>query len=296
MVINTIFNSLFYCFLLNIFGVMGILDNTFLLTMMAILLPISLRFLFLRMIRKNNTFLSDGQRRWMSLVKNINWIIIAIFLLVLWWPQVQHFAVSITAVALALVLATKELILCFSGALLRTSTQAFVVGDWIELDQIRGEVIEQAMLSTVIHEIDMENNSYNYTGRTITLPNSIFLSQPIRNMNFLKQYVYHRFQIVVDKPYNPFYLKPLILEKAREYSVNFSEVGKRYNAWLEHRMGLDLPTVEPRVYVDSTELGQHVFIVVMFCPTTEAVELEQRLRQDFLHYLYTLRWKQREAA
>ncbi|MDZ7811403.1 MAG: hypothetical protein U5L11_16880 [Arhodomonas sp.] len=62
-------------------------------------------------------------------MRNLAVIIAAIGLVLIWLPALHTFALSITAFAVALVIATKELILA-SGTVLRTLSRPFEIGDW----------------------------------------------------------------------------------------------------------------------------------------------------------------------
>lgn len=246
----------------------------------------AVRYFLVHQIRRRSEFLSKDQRLWMSRAKNGSVLLIALGLVSIWWPELREFALSIAAAAVALVIATKELILCFSGSVLKAGSGAFGIGDWIEVGDLRGEVIEQNMLSTTIQELDTENNSYEYTGKTITIPNSIFLSQSVKNMNFMKRYVYHRFTIVTDPVLDPFEAKEWILQRIDTYSESFIDIARRYNALIEKRAGVDIPGAEPRIRVRTTDAGKNEFTVIVFCPTSQAVAMEQRVTRDFMRFLY----------
>ena len=88
----------------------------------SLLLLLSLlivRALIVRAISKNPTLSMEAKRRWVVSVRNTMVFVLLVGLLVIWAHELQAFAVSLVAVAAALVLATKELILCWSGAALR---------------------------------------------------------------------------------------------------------------------------------------------------------------------------------
>mgnify|MGYP001215256827 CR=1 FL=1 len=57
------------------------------------------------------------------------------------------------AIAVALVIATKELILCVSGALIKGGARSFNIGDRIQVKEFRGDVIDQNLLTTTILEV-----------------------------------------------------------------------------------------------------------------------------------------------
>ena len=244
------------------------------------------RTLLIRLIRREADILTESQRRWMSRAKNSVILLLIITLTLLWWPEIHRFALSIAAVAVAFVIAGKELILCLSGAVLRAVTGAASVGDWIEIANHRGEVVDQSMLSVTIQEIDRDNNGYDFTGKTIVLPNSLFLTHVVKNMNYMRRFVFHNFSISTEPNLNVFEARQLILDRLEEYSTEFAELGKRYNAFVEKRLGVDLPNPEPSVRITTTALGKNLFSITFFCPTREAVALEQQIMQDFMTFYY----------
>ena len=144
------------------------------------------RWLLVRLVRGEDIVLHEEQRRWISRIKNGSLTLLVIGLVFVWLPELNTFALSITAFAVAFVIATKELILCVSGTLLRVGSQAYRVGDWIDVNGISGEVVDHSLLSTSVAEIDSKHNRYDFTGKTVVLPNSAFLVHHVKNQNFLK--------------------------------------------------------------------------------------------------------------
>ena len=122
-------------------------------------------------IRRRTDAAPHLRRRWSANVRNLLLILALIGLMLIWAPQLRTFALSLTAVAVAIAIATKELILCFSGSFMRASSRSFTVGDWIEIAGTRGEVVDHNIFVTIVHEF--EPGTYNYTGRTAVLPNSV---------------------------------------------------------------------------------------------------------------------------
>lgn len=189
---------------------------------------------------------------------------------------------SLTAIAVAIVVASKEIILCFTGSIQRASSRSFRIGDWIEVGKICGEVIEHNMMATVIQEIDLHHGQYHYTGKTATLPNSMFFTYPVKNLNFMKRYVYHNFSIVVRDFVNLYPLLPTIITKIDHHSEDFIDVARRYNSVIEKHAGLDLPGSEPHIHISSSNTGEQIVHFMLFCPTERATHLEQDIRRDFM--------------
>lgn len=228
--------------------------------------------------------LSDRQRRWISRARALTWLAAVLGLAAIWAPALHAFALSLTAVAVAVVIATKELILCLSGTVLRASTQAYAVGDWIEVGAVKGEVTDHGLLATTLQEIDVDNNTYEYTGRTLVVPNSMLLAAAVRNENFMKRYVFHRFHIHLepDAVGDPAALEALILDRVGRESAPFRDVACRYNGAIRRRTGVGIMGPEPRVLVSTTDLAKVCLTVMLFCPTKSATPIQQAVTRDVL--------------
>src|SRR5690606_21856396 len=102
---------------------------------------------------------------------------------------------SVVALAVALVVATKELILCITGSILKTGAQSFKIGDRIQIKDFRGDVIDQNLFATTIMEIGPGKLTHQRTGRVTVLPNSLFVSEPVINESYTHDYVLHVFTV-----------------------------------------------------------------------------------------------------
>ncbi|MCC2522018.1 mechanosensitive ion channel family protein [Vibrio coralliilyticus] len=259
-----------------------LLTHKFIFTALIIVLIAIIRRIVLSKIRGDVAFVSEEQRNWMSRTKNGAFAITVLLLFILWKSEINEFALSVTAIAVAIVVASKEIILCFTGSIQRASSRSFRIGDWIEVGKLCGEVIEHNMMATVIQEIDLHHGQYHYTGKTATLPNSMFFTYPVKNLNFMKRYVYHNFSIVVSEFVNLYPLVPVMIEKIEGHCHYFSDVATRYNAMIEKHAGVDLPGAEPHIHITSSSTGEQVVHFMIFCPTDKATHLEQEIRKDFM--------------
>ncbi|KJG38469.1 mechanosensitive ion channel protein MscS [Photobacterium angustum] len=259
-----------------------LIAHKLLLSALIIVIISLIRRLVLTKIRGEELFLSEEQRKWMSRTKNGTFSILILLLFILWRSEINEFALSVTAIAVAIVVASKEIILCITGSIQRASSRSFRIGDWIEVGKLCGEVIEHNMMATVIQEIDLHHGQYHYTGKTATLPNSMFFTYPVKNLNFMKRYVYHNFSIVVPNFLNLYPLLPTMVQKIEHHCEDFIDVARRYNSMIEKHAGVDLPGSEPHIHINSGATGEQIVHFMLFCPTEQATHLEQEIRQDFM--------------
>ncbi|PJE54592.1 MULTISPECIES: mechanosensitive ion channel family protein [unclassified Marinomonas] len=260
------------------------------LTVAWILLSYIVRRYTKRAIRLHQKTEHDKKRQRINTVDNIFNLLLVVGLVLIWSSELQNLAISIAAFMVALVIATKEFIACIVGAFYRASTRPYQVGDWIRIANYEGEVTDSDWLSTTLFEVDLKGGSYTYTGRTTVVPNSVLLLHTVQNLNYMRRYVTHTFSISRSADdVNLFTIKEQILEKIREYSEHFHDVAIRYNSLIEKRLDIKISGPEPRVRITTTVEGYNVFSISLFCPTDEAVEIEQKVIEDFMIFWYEKR-------
>lgn len=265
-----------------------ITENKLVASLVLLSVALVVRWLVVRHLKKLPLDEKELPRRWINTVKNVTNAMIAFGLIIIWLSELRFVALSIATFTVALIIATREFIQCFLGALYQTSTRAFSIGDWIKIGNHYGEVVSSDWLTTQLLEVDIESASYLYTGKTLVIPNNQFVANPITNLNFMRRYVSHSFCIVRDvENINVIDARDLILQKAQEYCAPFSEVAKRYEAMLENRLGVRLAGPEPEVRIGTTNLGKNEFTITVFCPTEEAITIEQKLTEDFMTFWHT---------
>jgi small-conductance mechanosensitive channel len=234
---------------------------------------LAVRFLVLHLIRGAQAVLSDSRRRWMISARNILNALVVLGLFVVWAPEIEEFALSITAFVVALVIATKELILCLSGATWRHTSRAFAIGDWVEIGGHSGEVIDETLFVTQLQEI--EKREYRYTGRTVAVPNSLLLTQPVVNNNFRKRFLEHEFTLHVSADAPAPAIRDAIAAALEGEFATFETVARRYASIIEKRAGVKLPDVAPTVRIETNVYGILCFRCALFCPRERAGEIEQ---------------------
>ncbi|NDV01940.1 mechanosensitive ion channel family protein [Pseudoroseicyclus tamaricis] len=253
-----------------------------LVSLLLLLLLWVARKIVVRSIRARAELAPQDQRRLLTSTRNAFLLLLLIGLVMIWAPQLRTFALSLTAVAVAIVVATKELILCLSGAVLRATTGAFAVGDWIEVGDNRGEVTDHTVLATTLQEFGAGPYAYVPTGRTIVFPNSLLLTTPVRNLSAMREATYHRFTVTLDPmPRIEGAHAALSQIVARHYEP-FRESAARVNAAIERRTHTDLPDPAPLVRLRTSDLGKLRVEVTLFCPPQAAERLESEITAEIL--------------
>src|ERR1044072_4775584 len=157
-------------------------------SLLLLLSVIIARTLIVRSIARNSALTMEAKRRWVVAVRNSMVFVFLLGLVVIWAHELQAFAVSIVALAAALVLATKELLVCWSGAALRGGGKVYSVGDRIQIAGHRGVVLDHDIFATKLLEIGPGQASHLYTGRVTVFPNSLLFMNPLVKENPDQEY------------------------------------------------------------------------------------------------------------
>ena len=202
--------------------------------------------------------------------------------MLIWVSQLQVFFVSLLAVAAAIVIALKELIMCVTGGTLIKIGNIFKTGDRIEIYGTRGFVIEKNLLTTKILEIGPEKNSQQTTGDIITIPNSLMLAKTLKNESYFKGYSIKSFLFKVPEisSFN-LYEKGLLLE-AENIAKNYEEEAKIEISRFCAREGILIPSVNPRTKIILDDKGEVSLLVKLPVKNSQVGEIEQELNRCYL--------------
>lgn len=224
-------------------------------TLILIVVIFILRALTTRFIQR--TVQSPELRgKWLVNSRNGFLLLMLLGLVMIWGEELRTLALSIVAIAVAFVVATKELILCFTGSILKSGSRSFVLGDRIQIKDLRGDVIDQTLLATTILEVGPGKHLHQRTGRRIVIPNALFVSEPVVNESFTTHYDFHVFTVPFKREDNWQAAQTALLDSANRHCQPYLELVRRYMSKIGNQRGLMMPSVEPRVTIQVPVAGE----------------------------------------
>ena len=251
-------------------------------TGMLLVTLLVVRLVLHRIFLGRSGIVGETRRRHAVNIRNILLVLLAFGAILIWAPQLQTFAVSLLAIAVALAIATKELIDCISGNVMRIFSGIYSVGDRIEISGIRGNVVDVNLLSTTILEIGPGQTSHQYTGCAMTIPNSVLLRSTVTNESYSGAYRLHIITVPLSTTDDWKEAERILLEAANEECQPFLEQAKQHMKKLEGKSWLDAPSIEPRVTFQLPEPGRLNLLLRISCPTKIPSRLEQAILRRFL--------------
>jgi small-conductance mechanosensitive channel len=223
--------------------------------------------------------------RWLAQLRIILLILMLLGLTLIWAQELRTLALSIVAIAVALVVATKELILCVTGSIIKSGARSFAIGDRIQIKDFRGDVIDQNLLTTTLLEVGPGKLTHQRTGRMIVVPNAMFVSEPLINESYTHDYVLHVFIVPFKREDNWRLAKQAFLQTAQSYCADYLEDARSYIQRMSTVRSIDVPSVDPRVTLQVPTAGDIHLIIRFPAPAEKRNFMEQSiLAEVFMRY------------
>ncbi len=254
-------------------------------SVLLLLFVIVVRALAVRWIANNPTLSMESKRRWVVTTRNSAVFVFLIGLVTIWAHELQAVAVSLVALGAAFVLATKELILCWSGAALRVGSKVYAVGDRIQIAGYRGVVLDHDVFATKLLEIGPGQFSHLYTGRITVFPNSLLFTNALTKENPEQEYGLYTLMVPIKTDDDWQRAERTLLESARAECASFMDEAVRQMKLLEQANLLEAPSPEPRITIQLPESGKLHLVLRFPAPDRGRSRIEQAILRRYLRQM-----------
>ncbi|GMN11761.1 mechanosensitive ion channel [Croceitalea sp. MTPC9] len=185
-------------------------------------------------------------------VEIIGYILIALLVLMAFTvDSIKDYTIIIGLFTAGITFTLQELILSIAGSFYIFFVRVYKPGDRIEINGIKGDVIDIDSIYTTIMEMGEWVESDNYSGRIVKISNAFVFKGPIKNYSMDFPFVWDELNILVTYGSDVELAKQLVLETATEqlsqYTKNsltkWKEMVERYyveNAKLEPTLAISL--------------------------------------------------------
>lgn len=130
--------------------------------------------------------------------RNVIWFVIFLIIVSVWASTIAGFALSLAAVTGALLIVSKELVMCIHGYLYVTVVRPFKVGDLIHFNGLHGRVIDIDVFATTLVTLDDVNQP---TGAIAEFPNGLLLTTPLTNVSLAGDFALHAIRIPIPEAF-----------------------------------------------------------------------------------------------
>ncbi len=255
-----------------------------LLSLITFIVLLAIQKLLYRNVDKNKTLDSDDQiiaKRDISSTMNV---IFFVLMAIVWFSGLQSVFVTFIALAAAIAIAGKELIMCFLGGILIKINHYFKISDRIEINGIRGYVIEKNFTTTKILEIGPERHSQQTNGKVITIPNSLMLMHFVKNESYFKGFSIKTFNFKIPRDIDLHSTEKLLLEWGKEISRPYYNEARESIKQNCQKEGILLPSMSPKTKIAIDDNNEWIIMLKIPVRNKIIADIEQDLLRKFYHH------------
>ena len=227
--------------------------------------------------------ITDDKRRY-HVRKTVTYVFSVILLVLLGWIWFQGMASLDTFLGLAsagLAVAMHDTIANMTGFFFIEARKPFRVGDRIQLDTFKGDVIDIRLFQFSIVEVGNWVDADQSTGRIIHVPNSMVLRLPLSNYHIGFEYIWNEIPVMVTFESNWRKAKELLLGIGRENAEYLSQGAQAQIRNAARKYLIVAGKLTPTVYTDVKDSGVMLTIRYLVDPRQRR-GTEQKIWEDIL--------------
>lgn len=210
--------------------------------------------------------------------RNMVWVGAVLLVLALWSNQITGFLLSLAAIGGALLIVSKEFILCLWGALTISLNKSLRIGSTLEFGAYTGQLVNTGFVSFELAEI---GPSKKQTGRILQIPNSLIFSTPLKVLSAYGAYGIHLIDFHFDRHVNIPLAEELVLTLANEAGHAWIQDAEKHFSQLEKDYFVDLPKAKPEVFWTSVDEKCLRMTLRLACALDRRGQLEKSIVRHF---------------
>jgi small-conductance mechanosensitive channel len=218
-------------------------------------------------------------RRNFVLAKNLVLITAVVIVGTIWASKIAGAALSLAAVAGAVLIVSKEFLANLLGGIMLAISKPYGIGDFIQLEGISGRVVDSDMLVTTLAET---LESHQMTGRSVSLPHSLLLVRPVRNLTATGNFMINIMTIAVYPSEDLLAQEAALLKAAETVCAPWLAEADRHLRRVSSHELVDLPSAQPEILIQLNNALEYTMALRYCCRPNDRVQVEQSVIRIYL--------------
>lgn len=200
--------------------------------------------LITRYISKNVTD-NSARYRTKKIIRLVSYVLISLLALFSFTGNMEQFGLSLGLITAGLAFALQEVILSVFGWIIIFTTNSYNPGDRIEINGIKGDVIDIGVTKTTLMEIGEWIKSDNYNGRIVQISNSFIFKGPVRNYSTDFPFVWDEITLPIKFSSDLEIMSQIVKHAADDYLLDYAKYAKENWEILVRKYLIENANVEP---------------------------------------------------
>jgi small-conductance mechanosensitive channel len=220
----------------------------------------------------------DKARRRYVWARNAIGAVCILAICTIWASKLSGVALSLAAVAGAILIVSKEFLLCGLGYVFITFSRSFAVGDYIETGSLSGQVLDVDLFATTLMET---GSMHQFNGKRVSIPNAVFFTQAVRNCSATGQYVLDTVKLAIPFEFDLREVEALAIAAARSVCESWHGEAREHIHRVENADLIFLPGAEPIAIFEPLDNKQNYLTLRFACPARRRMTAKQEILKTF---------------
>lgn len=221
-------------------------------TAVAILLLaylLSSRLMLPQRFKKEELFMARRLGRYAT------FLLITTIMVLYMMEDLRFIAATLGLVSAAIVIALQDVCVSFFGWSVIMVSRKFIIGDRLEIDGVRGDVLDIQLLRTTLLEVNNWLGVDQPTGRVVVVPNSFVFKSKVFNFSHCHPYIWGKVEVTITYS-TPAADATVLFEKVLEEETRetFAEA-QQASTMMQERYGVEDAEYKPKIYTRIADSG-----------------------------------------
>ena len=219
----------------------------------AIVVFVLLCIQFIRKFLKQNIDNASVRYKSQKGIEILGYFILAFITILYFTGSIKDFTLTLGLLSAGLAFTLQELILSMAGSVYIFVVKVYAPGDRIEINGIKGDVIDVDSIYTTMMEIGQWVESDNYTGRIVKLSNAFVFKGPVYNYSQDFPFIWDEFNLPIRYGSDIDLAKAILIKVATDLLSEYTQASK--NQWTEvvSKYYIEDAMVDPTLAITLTD-------------------------------------------
>ncbi|WP_339849419.1 mechanosensitive ion channel family protein [uncultured Dokdonia sp.] len=186
-------------------------------------------------------------------IEIVGYVFVALLSVSYFTGNIEDFTLAIGLFSAGIAFTLQELILSIAGSLYIFIVKVYAPGDRIEINGIKGDVIDIDSIYTTMMEIGEWVSSDNYSGRIVKLSNAFVFKGPIYNYSQDFPFIWDEFNLPIHHSSDMALTKEIITKVAQEVLADYVNFARDHWQQVVEKYYIEDALVAPTLAITLTD-------------------------------------------
>lgn len=199
--------------------------------------------------------ISDNTNRYRAkkAIRLAGYFLILLLAVATFTGRLEYLGISIGFISAGIAFALQEVILSIAGWIAIFSTNLYKPGDRIEINGVKGDVIDISVTQTTLMEMGQWVSSDNYNGRIVRISNAFVFKSPLYNYSTDFPFLWDEIILPVRYQSDTKLAGELIMQVAHAKLSEYADYAKEHWSGMVRKYLIENAMVEPTLSVKLTD-------------------------------------------